>query len=565
MTTMNMLENLAARLQNNPHDFKLAEGVYECSKLALSEGIEESYAFAERILPITTVGIRQSKVPLDYVQLRKNVLLFLAPMDFAAYMEYIEFEREPAARFYLPRKAQLEGQHGIVTRIKKFMNDPDSVFWGLSLPPGTGKSTLIKFLLSWITGKWDQSLSMYVSYAERMTRRIYLSVKDILTNTNEYLHNDIFPRGNPDCSADDMSISYRGTGDFPTMGFVSLGGTVTGRTRANKVVVTDDLVASPEQARSPTRMNNLYDDYRTLLTSRMIGDDVKQIMLGTRWSLLDPLSRIEAAFRNDSRYWFDVVPVEDENGESNFEYKHPDNYTKKSIAVIKASIDSADYSALYLGKPIEKEGLVFAPDMLKYYPGVLPDGDPDNIIFFCDIAWGGGDSLSMPIGYDYQGNVYIVDVVFDRRDKFITKPRVIGKILHHKIRKGEFEADNGGHEYCDDVNRELLQTHRYSCALSHMKAPSTQSKMSRIEQHAPVIRTFFYLDDAKPDPNAKPDPGKPERRYRNEDYQKFMNELTSISFTAKNTHDDAPDSLAGLAAMLTPRYTPQVSYIPRIY
>jgi len=35
---------------------------------------------------------------------------------------------------------------------------------------------------------------------------------------------------------------------------------------------------------------------------------------------------------------------------------------------------------------VEKEGLAFASDKLKYYNGVLPDGDPDNIVFVNDVA-----------------------------------------------------------------------------------------------------------------------------------------------------------------------------------
>ena len=44
-----------------------------------------------------------------------------------------------------------------------------------------------------------------------------------------------------------------------------------------------------------------------------------------------------------------------------------------------------------------------------------------------------------------------------------------------------------------------------------------------------------------------------ERKRRDEDYRKAMNELTSFSFTAKNLHDDTADSLAMLAGYLSER------------
>ena len=56
------------------------------------------------------------------------------------------------------------------------------------------------------------------------------------------------------------------------------------------------------------------------------------------------------------------------------------------------------------------------------------------------------------------------------------------------------------------------------------------SKLSRIEQHAPNIREFYFLDDA----------------HRTDEYRRFMNEITGFSFTTKNLHDDAADSLSML-------------------
>ena len=40
--------------------------------------------------------------------------------------------------------------------------------------------------------------------------------------------------------------------------------------------------------------------------------------------------------------------------------------------------------------------LVVPKEELNYYNGILPDGDPYKVAV-CDVAWGGGDSLSMPL------------------------------------------------------------------------------------------------------------------------------------------------------------------------
>ena len=469
------------------------------------------------------------------LDLIRQTYIFAGQYSFDDFMIAMEWNREPKARFWLPRRKVLEGKHKIATQIQEFMDDPEALFLGFSQPPGTGKTTIIKFLLAYIIGKDPKSANMYISYSDGMTKMMLDSVKSMLTDTAEYAFHEIFPGlGEPAVSAEYKTVSYRRAGDFPTLGLVSLGGSVTGRTRANTFLVTDDLVKNKEEARSPERLEKLYGDYTATLTTRMIGDNVKQIMLGTRWSSYDPLGRMESDHEGDPRYKFIAIPVWDENEESNFCYDHPDRYTTEKIRDIKNTIDSADFECLFMQHGIEKEGLAFAADSLKYYNGVLPDGEPDNICFVNDVAWGGGDSLSMPIAYVYGQDVFVHDWVFDKRDKSCTKPRVVAKILQHKVKMGRTEANNGGDEYSDDVYRILRQEHGYSINMSHKKAPTNMAKLTRIEQHAPTIRDFYFRADG----------------CRDDDYRRAMNELTGFSFTSKNLHDDAPDSMAMLADYL---------------
>lgn len=474
---------------------------------------------------------RELRTP-EALEIVRKCYFLAGQHNFDDFMIAMEWGREKNARFWLPRRKVLEGQHGIATKIQNFMDDPDALFLGFSMPPGCGKTTIIKFLLSYIIGREPKSANMYISYSDGMTKMLLDSVKSMLTDKEEYRFHEIFSGlGDPDVSAEYKTVSYRRKGDFPTLGLVSMSGSVTGRTRANRFLVTDDLVKNKEEARSPERLEKLYSDYTATLTTRMIGDAVKQIMLGTRWSSYDPLGRMQDAHADDPRYTFISIPVWDENEVSNFEYDHPDRYTTEKIRDIKNTIDSADFECLFMQHGIEKEGLAFPADSLRYYNGVLPDGEPDNIVFTNDVAWGGGDSLSMPVAYVYGEDVYIHDWIFDRRDKSYTKPRVVAKILQHKIKMGQTEANNGGDSYSDDVYRILREQYHYSINMSHKKAPTNMAKLTRIEQHSPTIRNFYFRDSG----------------CRDDDYRKAMNELTSFSFTSKNLHDDAADSLSMMA------------------
>ena len=495
----------------------------ECSLLLIEDGtaIAQHYGEGENALKATAM-VRQG-------YFRR------AQRHFDDYMIACEWNRLPTARFYLPRRNILEGQHHVISQIDDFINNDDKLL-SLSMPPGVGKSTIIKFLLSFICGRWPLSLNMYVSYSDGMVKMIMDSVESILTDTNEYCHNEIFqPVHELRISKEYNTISYRRKGDFPTIGLVSLGGSVTGRTRANKFLITDDLVKNAEQARNRERMEKLNADYKATLTTRMIGDNVKQIMLGTIWSAQDPISVQMKAHDGQVGYNFIRIPVENEQGESNFLYDHPDRYTKEKIQEARENLDPVDFSCLMMQNPVERLGRLFPEEELHFYNGTLPSDEPEAVVSFIDVAWGGGDSLSMPIGYLYGETVYIPAVIFDKGDKKKTRPRVVNAILKHKIQLLDVEANNGGDEYAEDIDEMIHDTVGCRpCTITTHKAPGNTAKAIRIEQQAPVIKEWYFLD----------------RAHRDAEYNEFMKELTAFNTMINVPHDDAPDSCAGLANLI---------------
>ena len=77
---------------------------------------------------------------------------------------------------------------------------------------------------------------------------------------------------------------------------------------------------------------------------------------------------------------------------------------------------------------------MFAEDELRYYNGILPEGGFVKNVSACDVAWGGGDSLSMPVGAEFEnGDVYIYDWIFNTGPKEVTLPLVVGRIMGNEI------------------------------------------------------------------------------------------------------------------------------------
>ena len=136
--------------------------------------------------------------------------------------------------------------------------------------------------------------------------------------------------------------------------------------------------------------------------------------------------------KNNPRYRFRKIPALNEHDESNFEYDYGKGFSTQYYRDMREKLDRNEWMAKFMQNPFIREGLLFPLDELNYYGGVLPDGDYITAAA-CDVAWGGGDSLSMPFGKAFEsredGPVYISDWIFNQGDKYVTKPLVVAKTL----------------------------------------------------------------------------------------------------------------------------------------
>ncbi len=368
-------------------------------------------------------------------------------------------------------------------------------------------------------------------HSDKLTDGFYREILAVLTDTEQYLWSDVFPNVKfVENSAKNETIDLDKKKRFPTMTCRSISGTLTGAVEIGSggILYVDDIIEDLEESLNPLRLQAKYDAYLNQLKDRKKLGAV-ELIVGTRWNVFDPLGRIEQQYSGNPRYRFRVIPALDENDESNFEYKFGLGFDTAYYHDMRDSIDNATWCAKYMGKPYIREGLLFPDDELLTYNGVLPDGEPMKIAV-CDVAWGGGDSLSMPIAYIFGDNVYIHDVVFNTGDKTVTYPVVIGRSKHHLPHKMRFEANNGGSEYADKVDTDLRADGVHINIFSK-KAPNNQSKLARIIQYAPDIKKFYFLAE----------------KYRSSEYRAFMTEVTTFVQNGKVPHDDAPDSLAMLA------------------
>lgn len=526
---------VAAIKQSDLNSYKALRDLLDMAKVIADEEGDNDIAYALKLSDFVKRKVPTLPVSVGMNDLYWEALKFEAPHRFESFLLYMERKRRPKKRFYQPRRKTLH----IVAEDLQDLEDGKLDFYGLSMPPRVGKSTICIFFLAWVIGKRPASHNAMSGHSGILADRFY---KDVfkLTESEEYTFHEIFPNVNvPKTSSDKNELRYDEVESFATLTCRGIDGTWTGAVdiSADGYLYVDDMVRDRTESLSPKRLENRYQDYLNVLVDRK-NDGSRELMVGTRWNVLDPLGRVETENKDNPRYRFRKIPALNENDESNFEYEYGKGFSTQYYRDMREKLDRNEWMAKYQQKPFIREGLLFPLDELDTtFDGVLPDGNCLTAAA-CDVAWGGGDSLSMPFGKVFgdraDGPVYIPDWIFNKGDKYVTKPLVVAKTMQLKPNMVRFEANNGGDEYAESIDT-MLKEQGFKTNITWAKASNQIGKMAKIIQYAPDIkRRFRFL--------------KPE--LQSEEYKAAMEELGMITQVGKNEHEDSADGLVQLLQLI---------------
>lgn len=531
---------IRAKIEKEPCNYSAYEDLFSLCRNGLTENKKEALHLSAELRSICEANIRKldGAIITNLIALIDRTLLFEAPHVFDSYMLYLEKNRRPNERFYKPRRKKLKI---VVDAIQELVDDElDELF--IAMPPRVGKTTLIMFALTWIIGRNSELANLYSAYSDVITAAMYSGVLEVINDAYTYTWHEIFPDSKiVATNAKDEIINIDRKKRYPSLTCRSLYGTLNGACDCNGFLVSDDLIGGIEEALNKDRLASAWFKVDNNLIPRA-KEQAKKLWVGTRWSIADPAGVRMDLLEHDAayttvRYRIINMPALDlVNDESNFEYDYgvgfSTDYYRQRRASFERNNDMASWNAQYMQEPIERDGTLFCPDDLRYYNGVLPSDEPDRIFMAVDPAFGGGDFCSAPVCFQYGNDCYIPDVVFDAGDKKITQPKIVEIILRHKIQAARFEANNGGEDYQEAVEKKLREKN-YRLNITSKRAKTTIRKEQRIFDKAPEIREFYFLEASK----------------RTKEYNQFMNNLFAFKITGKNKNDDAPDSLAMLVEM----------------
>ena len=466
---------------------------------------------------------------IKYYNLYNKALLFLAQehKDFDSYLLYVEKNRDPEDRYYQPRRNKI---YWLVQKMQRLIDDELDIL-SISMPPGTGKTTLGEFFISFVMGHYPNTPNLMSSHSGFMTRMFYDAVLNIITS-NEYCWSDVFPdivfEGN---NAKEETINLGRWQPFKTLTCRPIRGSLTGVTRCEGFLYVDDLVSGIEEALSIDRLDKLYGEDTTDLKSRK-KKKAKEIHIATRWSVHDVIGRLERMYEGNPRAEFIAVPdIDPQTGKSNFDYDYDVGFDEKYFHDMEMSMDDVSYRCLYKSDPIEREGILYHPTELQRYIGGLPDREPDSILAICDTKDTGTDYNFLGVFYQYGDRYYLEDLVFKNIDPGTLDELNSDMLVKHHVQQAQFESNKEGSRTANEVER-LVKAKGGRCHIT--KKYTTQNKETKIIVNSSWVKEHvIFKDITEYEPKS--------------DYGVMMSFLCSYTQLGKNKHDDAPDALAMFA------------------
>jgi predicted phage terminase large subunit-like protein len=470
-------------------------------------------------------GVMDNKIK-ELFALHKKVLLAGAEHSFHLFLLYIEWGREPQKKFYPPRRKVLKQ---VVDALQELEDDKLDLL-AISLPPGSGKTTLAIFYLTWLAGKHSDEPMLTGSHSNSFVRGVYDECLRILDPQGEYLWHDVFPTVSvSNTNAKDCRIDLGKRKRFETLEFTSIGTGNAGLYRASKLLYCDDLVSGIEVALSKERLDKLWETYTTDLRQRKIGDHCKELHIATRWSVHDVIGRLESDYGDSDRAKFIVIPALDDNDESNFDYAYGVGFNTKFYHEQRNIMEDASWRALYMNQPIEREGLLYQEDELRRY-FELPDGEPDAILSVCDTKDRGTDYCGMPIVYQYGQDYYVEGIICDNSNPEIVETRLVMALLEHKVQLSRFESNSAGGRVAQKVQEQVkAKGGRTKITTKY----TTANKETKIIVNSPWVKEHCLFKD-----NSV---------ITDKEYKKALNLLCTYTMAGKNKNDDIPDAFAQLS------------------
>jgi len=394
----------------------------------------------------------------------------------------------------------------------------------ISMPPRAGKSYITSLFCAWWLGKFPTVSVMRNTCTSSLYKKFSYDIRKIIRSSR---YRAVFPKIALSSDKQNLQgwnlttakqVSYFGAGT---------GGTIIGF--GANLAVTDDLYRDLDDALNENYNEGVIRWKESAHDSRK-EKNCPELFIGTRWTTKDVIGK--ALEEGNISIKVEIAALDDNDNSFCENVKTTEEYRK-----VKRNIDQYIWEAEYMQRPTEKKGLLFPISSLNFTYNESKSNIKDKIehsMCQVDPADRGGDDLSAPFGKLVGKYIYIDDVIYNNEGTDINEVALLEKVISNKATAVRFEANGGWFHFGSTVRNRLEDRGVYNDFNIYNQS---RNKYTRILAQAAFIKNYFVFRE--------------DWETYSDDYRKFIKNLTSYyrvqSGNGTNAHDDAPDSLAGMA------------------
>lgn len=432
-----------------------------------------------------------------------------------------------APDFYRPERTYLVE---LCNAFQEFLASPDEKVMIVNEPPRHGKSRTAGKLVEWILGQDQTKKVMTGSYNETLSttfsKNVRNSIQEVKADQYRPVFLDVFP-GVTIKRGDGAMNLWSLEGGYNNYLATSPTGTATGF--GADIMIIDDLIKSAEEANNEATKEKHWAWFTDTMLSRL-EEGGKVIIIMTRWATDDLAGRALEHYR-ERGVKIRHICMKALLDEHTHQMLCPDVLSYESYMDKIAAMGEDIASANYQQEPIDLKGRLYTN--FKTYSR-LPADEDGNLLFtaiknYTDTADTGDDYLCS-INYGvYNGEAYILDILYTKEPMEVTEPATAKMLEKGHVNVADIESNNGGRGFARSVER-IMREELHTNHTVIRPFYQSKNKQSRILSNSTWVMEHIYFPEGW------------ERRFP--EYHKAMSRYQK---EGKNAHDDAPDATTGIA------------------
>ena len=453
-------------------------------------------------------------VKLNLVEIKKAL----------ARKSFFDYCNLKAPDFYKPDRQCLVR---LCNELQEFYESDDEVLI-VNMPPRHGKSRTAGNFVEWVLGNNKHEKIMTGSYNETLSttfsKNVRNTIQEVKVDKDKIVYSDIFPGIRIKYGDGAMNL-WSLEGSYNNYLATSPTGTATGF--GCTLMIIDDLIKNAQEAYNEEVLQKHWDWFTNTMLSRL-EEGGKIIIIMTRWATGDLAGRaLEHYKEQGAKVRHISMKALQEDGTM----LCPEILSRKSYEAKCKAMGIEIASANYQQEPVDIKGRLYTS--FKTYTK-LPMDEKGNLLFtsirnYTDTADQGDDYLCS-INYGvYNGEAYILNVLYTKQPMEVTEPAVAKMLYEDKVNIADIESNNGGRGFARQVERilhEKYRTNRVQINWFHQ----SKNKKARILSNSTWVMNHVYFPV-----NWK------------DRFPEYYEAMTKYQKEGKNLHDDAPDATTGIA------------------